>query len=37
MYISRQYENLSEMDFEDPESKKIESIEFFPPVRLGYS
>lgn len=28
-YISRRYENLSEMDFEEPEEKQIVSIEHF--------
>lgn len=29
MYVSRRYENLSEIDFEDPENKMIVSIENF--------
>lgn len=28
-YVSRRYENLSEMDFEDPNNKKIVPIEHF--------
>ncbi len=29
MYMARCYENLSEIDFEDSENKKIVSIEYF--------
>lgn len=29
MYVSRHYKNLSEIEFEEPENKKIVSIEYF--------